>query len=154
MRKLKKTLGFTLIELMIVVAVIAILAAIAYPSYRDNIRKSRRVDAKSALTDIAQLQEAFYARNGRYTDDMTDLGFGNAGWNNVPLSSPNAERFYQARIRSEALPACPLTNCYRLRARPRSTTDQVNDIVEFYELHSDGTKRYRVGGTWSTGWKK
>ena len=42
MVRLKKTLGFTLIELMIVVAVIAILASIAYPSYRDSVRKSKR----------------------------------------------------------------------------------------------------------------
>ncbi len=153
MRKLKKTLGFTLIELMIVVAIVAILAAIAYPSYRDSIRKSRRVDAKSALTDIAQKQEAFYARNGSYTDDMKDLGFASSGWNAVPLSSPNAERYYEARIRG-VVTTCQLANCYRLRARRRSTTDQVNDPIQNYELYSDGTKQYREDGSWNPGWKK
>ncbi len=59
--------GFTLIELMIVVAVIGILAAIAYPSYQDSIRKSRRADAKSALLDAAQRQERFYTENSQYT---------------------------------------------------------------------------------------
>jgi prepilin-type N-terminal cleavage/methylation domain-containing protein len=52
--------GFTLIELMIAVVVIAILAAIAYPSYQDSVRKSRRADAKSALMEHAQFMERTY----------------------------------------------------------------------------------------------
>lgn len=58
--------GFTLIELMIVVAVIAILAAIAYPSYQDSVRKSRRADAKGVLLEAAQWMERFYTENNRY----------------------------------------------------------------------------------------
>lgn len=58
--------GFTLIELMIAVAVIGILAAIAYPSYQDSIRKSRRADAKATLLQAAQWMERFYTENNRY----------------------------------------------------------------------------------------
>lgn len=58
--------GFTLIELMIVVAVVAILAAIAYPSYQDSVRKSRRADAKAVLLEAAQWMERFYTENNRY----------------------------------------------------------------------------------------
>jgi type IV pilus assembly protein PilE len=58
--------GFTLIELMIVVAVIAILAAIAYPSYQDAVRKSRRGQAKADLVELAQRAERFHTVNNTY----------------------------------------------------------------------------------------
>ena len=53
----KRAPGFTLIELMIVVAVVAILVAIAYPSYQEQIRKSRRAQAKADLVEYAGLAE-------------------------------------------------------------------------------------------------
>jgi type IV pilus assembly protein PilE len=58
--------GFTLIEIMIVVAIIAIIAAIAYPSYQDSVRKSRRADAKSILLQAGQQMERFYTENNRF----------------------------------------------------------------------------------------
>lgn len=67
--------GFTLIELMIVVVVIAILAAIGYPAYQDQVRKSRRTEAKSALQDAMNRQERHYTTDNTYTTDMTDLGY-------------------------------------------------------------------------------
>ena len=56
--------GFTLIELMIVVVVLTLLAAIAIPTYSNQIRKSRRSEAKSALLDLAGREERFMATNG------------------------------------------------------------------------------------------
>lgn len=58
--------GFTLIELMIVVAVVAILAAIAYPSYAEHVRKSRRAQAKADLVELAQLAERYHTVNNTY----------------------------------------------------------------------------------------
>ncbi|QGW65929.1 prepilin-type N-terminal cleavage/methylation domain-containing protein [Lysobacter soli] len=58
--------GFTLVELMIVVAVVAILASIAYPSYNDAVRKSRRGQAKADLLEVAQMAERFRTVNGTY----------------------------------------------------------------------------------------
>lgn len=67
--------GVTLMELMIVVVVIGILTAIAYPSYRQYAAKAKRNEAKSCLLQIATLQERFYLQNNVYTTDMTNLGF-------------------------------------------------------------------------------
>ena len=60
---LKLQKGFTLIELMIVVAIIGILAAIAYPSYQDSVTKSRRADAKGALLGFANAMERHFTED-------------------------------------------------------------------------------------------
>lgn len=66
--------GFTLIEVMIVVAVVAILAAVALPNYFDSVRKSRRSDAITALNAIAQSQERWRANNATYSNVLTSAG--------------------------------------------------------------------------------
>ncbi len=59
--------GFSLVELMVTLVLISILAAIAYPSYLGQLRKSRRAEAAIALHSLAQAQERFYARFRTYT---------------------------------------------------------------------------------------
>jgi type IV pilus assembly protein PilE len=70
---MSKNKGFTLIELMIVVAVIAILAAIAYPSYQNYVRQARRADAHEALMRIQLEQEKRRANQSAYTNNLADL---------------------------------------------------------------------------------
>ena len=66
-----KELGFTLIEVMITVVIVAILASVAVPSYMSSVRDSRRADAKQALLAAAQTMESFYAMNMTYVGSST-----------------------------------------------------------------------------------
>jgi type IV pilus assembly protein PilE len=67
--------GVTLMELLIVVLIVSILAAIAYPNYRSYVERSKRTEAKAALLQIATNQERHYLNSNVYTTDMTRLGF-------------------------------------------------------------------------------
>jgi type IV pilus assembly protein PilE len=66
MRNIRAVGGFTLIEMMVVVAILGILASIAYPSYVRSVQKSNRAEAKSELNDAAQRFQRCYTLNGRY----------------------------------------------------------------------------------------
>ncbi|PPT74717.1 pilus assembly protein PilE [Xanthomonas arboricola pv. populi] len=73
--RVRSAQGFTLIELMIVVAVIAILAAVAYPSYQEQVRKARRGQAKADLVEYAQLAERFRTVNNTYVGYTLPAGW-------------------------------------------------------------------------------
>jgi type IV pilus assembly protein PilE len=62
----KSVTGFTLVELMIVVAIVGILAAIAYPSYIDSVRKGKRAEGRAAVTSLLQQQERYFTQNNTY----------------------------------------------------------------------------------------
>ncbi len=66
--------GFTLIELMVALAVAGILAAIAYPAYTSHIQRGRRADAIAALTAVMQAQERFRSNNSAYAGSVGELG--------------------------------------------------------------------------------
>lgn len=68
-------LGFTLIELMITVAIVGILAAIAIPSYNAYVLRSHRTDARKALLDMASLEERYFSSNNAYSSNPPDLGY-------------------------------------------------------------------------------
>ncbi|NRD72811.1 prepilin-type N-terminal cleavage/methylation domain-containing protein [Shewanella sp. VB17] len=68
--------GFTLIELMVGIAIVGILVAVAYPSYIDNVAQSARSEGQAAILRIANLQEQYYLDNRVYAEDMNALGLG------------------------------------------------------------------------------
>ncbi len=89
--------GFTLIEVMIVVAIIGILAAIAYPSYVRYVQKSRRTDAKTALLDLATRQERYFTMNNTYAATAPNLGYGTSSA--FPLDVlTSGTTFYQLNV--------------------------------------------------------
>ncbi|RUR06110.1 type IV pilin protein [Legionella sp. km772] len=66
--------GFTLIELVFVLCIVAILATIAFPSYQSHLMKSRRSDAKEALASVQLAQEKWRGNHDSYADNLADLG--------------------------------------------------------------------------------
>lgn len=74
---MKKNKGFTLIEVMIVVAIIGILAAIAYPSYDEYVKRGNRAEGQAFLNEVAARQERYFSQNNAYVtsvDDISKLG--------------------------------------------------------------------------------
>jgi type IV pilus assembly protein PilE len=74
MIKISIVKGFTLLELMISVAVVGIIASVAYPSYIDNISRANRSEGQRELLRLASLQEQYFTDHREYTTDMTKLG--------------------------------------------------------------------------------
>ncbi len=90
--------GFTLIEMMIVVAIAAVLASIAYPSYTAQVAKGRRADGKQALVELAQKLERYYTERGTYVGATIGSGglFANVsagGYYSLAISSQTADAF-------------------------------------------------------------
>jgi len=81
MMKSKEINGFTLLEMLIVVAIAGILASVAYPQYTEYVKRAARADAMVLLLDAANKQEQYYADNRSYTDDLSLI--------NVPTTSEN-----------------------------------------------------------------
>jgi type IV pilus assembly protein PilE len=112
--------GFTLVELMIVLAIAVILATIAWPAFTTAINKSRRSDAMSALAQITQAQERWRANNPQYQDTLANLpGASNAlspgGHYDLSLSTVTAATYTaQAEVKGNS-PQSADTQCHFMR---------------------------------------
>lgn len=97
--KMKRDQGFTLIELMIVVAIIGILASVAYPSYTDSVQRSNRADAKSTMMQVANQEERFFTENNAY-GSLTAIGNASSplpsssGRHNITVVTTNGNASY------------------------------------------------------------
>ena len=116
--------GFTLVELMIVVTIVAILAAIAIPQYNSSVRKSRRTEAKSAVLDLAGREERYFNTNNAYSATPSDLGYGPVG---ATFPETIGSGYYQVTVAVTAA-APPVLPTYTITAVP-ITADQLKDTT-------------------------
>jgi type IV pilus assembly protein PilE len=131
--------GFTLIELMVALVVTAVLAAIAVPSYLSYTRQSRRTEAKSALLDMASLEERYFSTQNVYSSTATDLGYPG------PWPVTVGSGFYQIQQPTVQLATVPTTAVpagtpavYSLTAVP--VGDQANDTCQSFTVTSGGAQ--------------
>lgn len=128
----RRPLGFTLIEVMITVAIIAILAAIAYPSYQDQVRKGRRGDAKAVMLDLTQQLERRYTTDRDYTNLTAVCG--------ATVNSPTngAARYLVDTV-------CT-AGTYTVTATPQGT--QASDLCGTMSVAHTGAHTPTTGGCW------
>jgi len=119
--------GFTLVELMIVVAIAAILAAVAYPTYVDQMRKTHRASARAALSDTASRQEQYFLDNKQYAGNVGQLG----------LDGDVDDGAYTVTVVSATAP-CPINRCYVLQAAPQGF--QADDVCGTLTMSSNGDR--------------
>lgn len=131
--------GFTLIELMIAVVVVGILAAIAYPSYVEQVRKSRRADAKAALVTAAQTMERLYTENNSYASATAGDAAGSTIPDHAPTDRPHAERTYDI-----ALNPAPTATGFTITAR-RTGAQAGDTTCGDYALTNTGVKSVTIG---------
>ncbi|MGD8909759.1 MAG: type IV pilin protein [Chromatiales bacterium] len=113
--------GLTLIELLITVAIIAILSAIGYPLYNDYVTKSRRAEGKSTIMQVMQAQQRNYTANSTYATDLTALGYATA------TDLPSEYNYYL--VTAGTCGASAITSCVRLTAVPQYTDDECGSLV-------------------------
>lgn len=107
--------GFTLIEMMIVIVVIGLLAAVAFPSFMESIRKGRRSEAFSALSAVQQAQERWRGNNTSYSTDLTEL----------KVATPTASGYYDLTVTAPSTGT--LANGYIVVAEGKTGTSQASD---------------------------
>jgi type IV pilus assembly protein PilE len=136
-----KTAGFTLVELMVVVAIVGIIAAIALPSYEKYVLKARRGDGTETLLATAQSFEVYRGRSATYPESL-DL---------VNLGTESPEGYYGNLTIIDPTADCPISSCYVIQIEAKN--QQTSDTIQAFSLSSTGVEKRLEGGSWQTNWR-
>ena len=156
---MKKEHGFTLIEAMITVAIAAIIASFAIPSYVEQVKKGKRSDAKIELLRLAQIQESYFAQNLSYAKDLTSTRANGGLGFTAPVRSENEEYTISMTAKDRLGGGCngkPTDACtsYTLTATPTTGKSQVNDSKCLsFTLTNTGLKGVSGSSTAQKCWK-
>ena len=126
--EINRMVGFSLIELMVVIAIIAILTAVIAPTFQQQLREVRRSDGQTKLMEVQANMERYIFDNAAYPTGLAQMS---AYSTNVVDSE---EEHYKVSIKTAA--GCAATSCYQLQAIAQGGQAEDGDL----ELHSNGTK--------------
>lgn len=137
---MRRPAGFTLLEMLITVAVIGILARFAYPSFVEQIRKSRRSDAMDALAAVVQQQERWRSNNSTYASSLTGAWPGTG----LGLTSASSGAYYTISVSGTSATA------YTATATAVSGKSQASDsgCTAMSVVYSAGSLTYSPTSCW------
>ena len=125
--------GFTLIEIMITVAIVGIIAAVALPSYKSYIDRAKRADARAQLLQAAQFMQRFYTANDQYVNDRAGNNISTQMPANLMRSPVDGQRIY-------ALTVDATVSTYTLTMAPVSGGSLAGDACGSFTLTGTGLK--------------
>ncbi len=134
----KRALGFTLVEMMVVVVIASILLAVAVPMYQAQVRQSRRTDAKTALLDLAGREERYFSTSNTYSNTAATLGYTAFG---IPVGSG----YYQLNTPTITAAAGNVPASYTLTATAIGT-QTADTSCQTFTVTSTGLQTSADGG--------
>jgi type IV pilus assembly protein PilE len=147
--------GFTLIELMVTVAIVTILATLAVTSYTSQVRKSRRTEAKSALLDLAGREERLFSTTNTYSQDEVFLGYATVSTQMTNMTFGNRYYTLTAVVPDPAQAPPPPAGIpsYILKATPVAGNSQAGDTTcGAFSVNQLGVQTVTGTGTAASCW--